>query len=93
MAHTVCCRLRQEDSYFTEVSWLHCSLHAGTGTGVNTLTNNALAEQLHLLSILHERIKLLYLPPHGKMKDECNGKEKGSRGLHSYYYRIVELSP
>ncbi|GBM13969.1 hypothetical protein AVEN_152392-1 [Araneus ventricosus] len=44
----------------------------------------------HHLSILHGRIKL-YLPPHGKVRDEnANVKEKGSRDRHTCEWAEIE---
>ncbi|GBO18775.1 hypothetical protein AVEN_241805-1 [Araneus ventricosus] len=86
-----CYRSNHRGSYFTKVSWLIlccCPLTLCDGiekcTLINTLTNSARALlPSHHLRILHGRIKL-YLPPHGKVRDEnAIVKEKGSRGRHN----------
>ncbi|GBL96348.1 hypothetical protein AVEN_238707-1 [Araneus ventricosus] len=69
MANTVCC------TAIDPTKEAYTSMKNGKGTRINTLTNSARAEQLHLLSILHERIKL-YLPPHGKVRDEMQWQGK-----------------
>ncbi|GBL83626.1 hypothetical protein AVEN_196448-1 [Araneus ventricosus] len=82
MAHTVCCTavnptkevhtlLNRVGLYCVAALYLCLSVCVGTdkGTRINALTNIARAEQLHLLCIRQERIKL-QMPPHDKVRDE-----------------------
>ncbi|GBN16999.1 hypothetical protein AVEN_140115-1 [Araneus ventricosus] len=69
MASTVCCTsvdpTMEAHTSLSKLTLCCCSLPLSAGNGkdthINTLTNSALAEQLHLLNILHERIKLCRL--------------------------------
>ncbi|GBO40460.1 hypothetical protein AVEN_94026-1 [Araneus ventricosus] len=49
------------------------------GNGVDLPRQYARAEQLNLLSILYERIKLLYLPPHDKVRGEMQRQRQEVR--------------
>ncbi|GBM38055.1 hypothetical protein AVEN_160315-1 [Araneus ventricosus] len=82
-------------SYITDVGWLMLlalSLSLGLSLGlvgngkgnpIYTWMNSARAE-LHLLSILHGRIKF-HLPPHGKARDE-NAKVREAATSQSPLY-------
>ncbi|GBN10871.1 hypothetical protein AVEN_155742-1 [Araneus ventricosus] len=86
MANIICCTTTEAHTSLRWVS-LCCSLSLsrsdgnGKGTPINTWANSARAE-LHLLNILHGRIKF-YLPPHGKVRDK-NAKVREAATKPSY---------